>query len=138
MRKFSVVMLAVTAVLVATMAANEKAPAGFQQAMKDNGAAMMKIGKDAEAKDYDAIAAGAATLKKNFMGPIGKYWTDTKNDGAMTMCKDAYGAADTLEKAAKAKSDTGIADARKAMGASCGSCHTAHREKLADGSFEIK
>ena len=86
--------------LVATVAlcANEKAPADFQQAMKDNGAALMKVGKDVEAKDYDAIAASAATLKKGFMGPVGKYFTTTKMDDALAKCKEAYTASDNLEK----------------------------------------
>ena len=118
--------------------ANEKAPAPFQQAMKENGAALQKIAKDAEAKDFDAIAAGAASLKANFMGPVGKYFTDTKMDDALNKCKEAYAASDNLEKAAKSKNEMAVADARKALGASCAGCHTAYRERLADGSFEIK
>jgi cytochrome c556 len=120
------------------VSANEKAPAAFQQAMKDNGAALQKIAKDAEAKDYDAIAAGAAAMKATFMGPVGKYFTDTKMDAALAKCKEAYAAADNLEKAAKSKNEMSVAEARKAMGAACAGCHTAFRERLADGSFEIK
>lgn len=118
--------------------ANEKPPADYQQAMKDSGAAMQKIAKDAEAKDYTAIAAGAASLKKIFMGPIGKYWTEKKNEDGLKKCTDAHNAADALEKAAVAKNDTQIADARKALQGTCGACHTAHREQLPDKTFEIK
>jgi len=138
MRKLGVIGLCAAAVFTVAVMANEKPSAPFQAAMKENGATLQKLGKDVEAKDYDAIAADAGTLKKNFGGPVGKYFTDAKNDDALTKCKAALGASDDLEKAAKAKSDTAVADARKAVQGACGACHTAHREKLPDGSFEIK
>ena len=59
-------------VLGLSVAANVKPPADFQAAMKENGATIQKLGKDVEAKDYEAIAASAAIFKKNFMGPVGK------------------------------------------------------------------
>ena len=44
-----------------------------------------------------------------------------------------------LEKAAQAKDDAGIAAAAGVIGASCRTCHTAHRsERLPDGTYEIK
>lgn len=130
--------LAIVTIFGLSVAANEKPPADFQQAMKENGATLQKLAKDIEAKDYDSIAAGAATLKKNFMGPIGKYFTDHKSEAALKKCNEAHAAADNLEKAAKAKNDTSIAETRKAMQSACGSCHMAHREQLPDKTYEIK
>ena len=130
--------LAIVMTFGLTATANEKPPADFQQAMKDNGAALQKLGKDVEAKDYDAIAAGAATFKKNFMGPVGKYFTDKKNDDGLKKCTEAFTAADNLEKAAKAKNDTSVAESRTALQRACGGCHMAHREQLPDKTFEIK
>ena len=118
--------------------ANEKPPAPFQAAMRENGATMQKLAKDVEAKDYDAVAASAAIFKCNFAGPVGKYWTDAKNDDGLKKCTDAYNAADGLEKAAKSRNDMAVADARKSLQSSCGSCHMAHREQLPDKTFEIK
>jgi hypothetical protein len=118
--------------------ANEKPPADFQQAMKENGAALQKLAKDVEAKDFDAIAAGAGTLKKNFSGPIGKYFTDKKMEDALKQCTAAFQASDGLEKAAKAKNEMQVADARRAVQGTCGGCHMAHREQLPDKSYEIK
>lgn len=138
MGKAGLIGLCAAAVFAVGVTANEKPPAAFQQAMKENGATLQKLGKDVDAKDYDAIAAGAATFKKNFMGPVGKHFTDAKMEDALNKCKEAYAASDNLEKAAKAKNDMSIADARKAMQGACGSCHQAHREKMPDGSFEIK
>jgi cytochrome c556 len=118
--------------------ANEKPPADFQAAMKENGATLQKIAKDIEAKDYDAIAADAAVLKRNFMGPVGKYFTGAKNDEALKMCTAAYNASDALEKAAKTRSDTDIAAARTSVQGACGACHKAWRVQLPDKSFEIR
>ena len=89
-------------VLGLSVAANVKPPADFQAAMKENGATIQKLAKDVEAKDYAAVAADAAIFKKNFMGPVGKYFTDAKNDDGLKQCTAAYTAADGLEKAAKA------------------------------------
>jgi cytochrome c556 len=125
-------------VLGLSVAANVKPPADFQAAMKENGATIQKLGKDVEAKDYEAIAAGAAIFKKNFMGPVGKYFTDAKNDDGLKQCTAAYTAADGLEKAAKAKDEAGVATARKTLQSTCGGCHTAHREQLPDKTYEIK
>jgi cytochrome c556 len=125
-------------VLGMSVIANEKPPADFQQAMKENGAALQKLAKDVEAKDFDAIAAGAGTLKKNFQGPVGKYFTDKKMEDALKQCTAAFQAADTLEKAAKAKNEMQVADARRAVQGTCSGCHMAHREQLPDKSYEIK
>ncbi|HEY7172428.1 MAG TPA: hypothetical protein VH417_16360 [Vicinamibacterales bacterium] len=125
-------------VLGISVIAAEKPPADFQQAMKENGAALQKLAKDVEAKDYDAIAAGAGTLKKNFQGPVGKYFTDKKMDDALKQCTAAFQAADGLEKAARAKNEMQVADARRAVQGACGGCHMAHREQLPDKSYEIK
>lgn len=137
MRKSGVIALSAAAMFAVTVLA-EKAPESFQQAMKSNGATLQKLGKDVDAKDYDAVAGDASTLKKNFMEVVGKYWTEKKNEDGLNKCKAAFAASNDLEKAAKAKNDTGIADARKALGAACQGCHQAHREKLPDGSFDVK
>jgi cytochrome c556 len=128
--------VAVLIMAVSQIMANEKPTAALQDAMKSNGATIQKLGKDVDAKDYDAIAGDAATFKKNF-GGAGGYFTTMKMDDALGKCKMAFGAANDLEKAAKAKDETAVADARKALGGACGGCHMAHREKVADG-FEVK
>ena len=131
-------VLGTVLVLGLSVAANVKPPADFQAAMKENGATLQKLAKDVEAKDYEAVAASAAIFKKNFMGPVGKYFTDAKNDDGLKLCTAAYTAADGLEKAAKAKDETGVAAARKTLQGACGSCHTAHRVQLPDKTYEIK
>jgi cytochrome c556 len=129
--------VAVLSLVVGQVMANEKPTAALQDAMKSNGATLQKLGKDVDAKNFDAIGDDAAMFKKNFSGAVGGYFTTMKMDDALNKCKAAYGAANDLEKAAKAKDEMAVADARKALGGACGGCHMAHREKVADG-FEVK
>jgi cytochrome c556 len=133
------VCVAVSAVaLVAfSVVAAEKAPDSFSNLMKANGAAMQSIGKAADSKDYDSIAKTAATLQANFQ-EIGKFWTARKDDEALKHCTAAFKASSDLAAAAKSMNDGGIAESRKALGSACAGCHTAKREKLPDGSFQIK
>ena len=138
MRNWQLVVLCAATMFGAVLLANEKPSESYSKAMKETSATQQKLAKDADAKDYDAIAADAAIIKTNIREVVGKYWTDVKSDDGVTKAKAAYAAADDLEKAAKAKDEMGVADARKVLQATCGSCHTAHRERLPDGSFEIK
>ena len=137
MRQRATMALVVTCVGVA-LVANEKPPAAFQQAMKDNGAMAQKIGKDADAKDYAALAADAAALKAAYSGPITRYFTDAKHEAGLEKTKAAITTVEALEKAASAKDDAAVAEARRAVTGGCQGCHAAHRERLPDGTFEIK
>lgn len=118
--------------------ADEKPPAAFQAAMKENGATLQKMAKDVEAKDHAAIAADAAVLKRNFMGPVGAHFKGAKNADALKMCTDAFNASDALEKAAKAMNDAEIATARTSVQGACAACHKAWRVQLPDKTYEIK
>jgi cytochrome c556 len=136
-RTVALSLLAVTAVFGPAIIANEKPTTEFQSIMKSNGAAAGALRMHVMAKDYDAIAADAATLEGNF-AKIEAFWTAKKVDDAIGFAKaGARGAAD-LESAAKAKNDERIAAASMMTTGSCGGCHMAHRERLPDMTFEIK
>jgi hypothetical protein len=119
--------------------ANEKPTPEFQALMKANAAAPGPTGLRGHvpAKDYDAIAKDAAVLKANYV-KIEAFWTQKKADDAIKLAKDGGQAAADLETAAKAKDDAGIAAAMAKVTATCGGCHTAHREQLPDKTYEIK
>ena len=135
--KFAAACLTV-ALGVAVAAANEKAPEGYVKAMKAIGDTNGKLRGLVTAKDYDGIAAAAAGLKPS-VELAGKYWADKKVEDATKLSTDVAKAVADLEKAAKAKDDAGITAAAGVIGASCRTCHMAHRsEKLPDGSYEIK
>lgn len=129
--------LAIAAAAVMTVMAAEKPPEAHVKLMKDTNATATALRGHVQAKDYDAIAADAATLKTMF-ADIEKFWAARKTEDAIGFAKaGAKGAAD-LETAAKAKNEEGVATAARAVNGTCMGCHTAHRERLPDGSSEIK
>lgn len=138
-RKMTLTTAAMAVVLgLSIVAANEKAPADYVAAMKGINSTNMQIGQAIAAKDYAAIEAGAATLKGH-ADVTAKFWAAKKVDDAIKSAADLSKAVADLAAAAKAKDDAGIAAAQTAKGATCRTCHTAHRsEKLADGTYEIK
>jgi cytochrome c556 len=129
--------MAVTAFFGLTVIANEKPTAEYQGLMKSNGATAGALRMHVMAKDYDAIAMDAATLKGNF-AKIEAFWTAKKVDDAIGFAKAGGNGAADLEAAAKAKSDERIAAATMTTTGACGGCHMAHRERLPDMTFEIK
>jgi cytochrome c556 len=129
--------LSAAAIVTLSVAASEKAPDSYIKNMKDTNAAAQELRKNLDTKDYDAVAKQAATLKTLFE-TTQKFWEDRKADDAVTVAKNAIKAASDLETAAKAKNDEGVAAAAKVVQGSCKSCHDAHRERLPDGSSEIK
>ena len=137
MRGRVVLGLVATVALGLTVVANEKPSTEFQNIMKSNGATNGSLLMHIMAKDYDGVAADAATLKGNF-AQADAFWTAKKVDDTITFSKAGSKAAADLETAAKAKNDDGIAAAQKSVAATCGGCHMAHRDQLPDKSFEIK
>jgi cytochrome c556 len=137
MRKSTWVFGCTVAILGCAVLAAEKAPESYVKIMKANGAAVQSLGKDVEAKDYDAVAKDAAAVKAVFTD-VEKFWAERKVDDALTAARTGLKAATDLETAARSKNDAGIAEARKTLTSTCAGCHMAHRERLADGTFEIK
>jgi hypothetical protein len=134
-----VTVFAVCAVVVLglTVRANEKPSEAYQKAMKDLAAANMTLRTALPAKDYDAIAASAATFKASFSTALA-FWTAKKADDAIGLAQSGAKAAADLETAARAKNEEGVQAAARAAGATCAACHMAHRERLPDMTFEIK
>jgi len=141
---------AVTAVVCATVLtglvvrANEKPSDTYQQAMKDLGAANAKlradvtaIEKDGAYPDYNPIDADVAKLRASFTVAL-QFWQEKKVDDAVAKTQAVMKYVDDLETARKEKNYDSLMTAAAEIGKSCGGCHTAHREKLPDGSYEIK
>ena len=105
--------------------------------MKSNAAINMALRTHMQAKDYDAVATDAGTLKANFR-KIEAFWTQKNADDAIAFAKAGGKAAGDLETTAKARDDAGIAMARMGILPNCAGCHMAHRERLPDMTFEIK
>jgi mono/diheme cytochrome c family protein len=137
MRKPGWLVMGAVALFGLTLMANEKPSEAYSKAMKDINAGVMGLRAAVTAKDYDGIAKQATTVKTSF-DVVEQFWTAKKTDDAIAAAKAGAKAATDLAAAATAKNDEGIAAAQRALGGTCMGCHTAHRERLADGTFEIK
>ncbi len=129
--------LCIAGALGLVVVAAEKAPDSYIKNMKDTNAAAQDLRKSVDAKDYEAVARQAATLKGLF-DTTRAFWEDRKADDAIGVAKNATKAAADLEAAANARNDEGVTSAAKTLQGTCKTCHDAHRERLPDGSSEIK
>jgi cytochrome c556 len=136
-RKTGWLALGAVAVLGLTIVASEKAPESYVKNMKDTNVAAVELRKSVEVKNYDAAAKHAATLETLFANTL-TFWESRKTDDAVGFAKAGIKAATDLEAAAKAKNEEAVAASAKELTATCKSCHDAHRERLPDGSSEIK
>jgi hypothetical protein len=104
--------------------------------MKDLAATNGKIRNEVQAKDNAAVASDAAHVHEIFMNVRG-FWEKRNASDAVKFASEGASAAQDLEAAAKASDSEKMASSLKSMGAVCGNCHTAHRERGANG-FVIK
>ena len=104
--------------------------------MRDIRTAYRSLGENLDANEPTAAGNNATQLEGLFR-EIEAFWTRLETQDAMGMAKEA------AEAAATVAAETGEGDfeaakvASEVIGASCGSCHDAHREQIADG-FRIK
>jgi hypothetical protein len=146
----SLPVCAISAVVALGLAlhANEKPSAEYQKAMQDIGAAAQQLRADikelqglvergGDPPSYMAVEKDTAILKAAF-ATIVAFWNAKKTDDAMKLANAAAKATADLETAVKEMDFEGITKAAGAMSGTCNPCHTAHRERLPDGTFEIK
>jgi cytochrome c556 len=108
----------------------------YQTWMKTVAASNGSLQKGIAAKDSGAVVAEAQKLQDAFK-QVGDFWQKRGAADAVTFAKQAETAAAAVSKsAANNNMDQASADA-KTLGATCGGCHMAHREKT-DAGFKIK
>ena len=130
--------LTLGAVAVSWLAVSAEAPPDTcQKSMQKLGKLMSSMRGSAEAKEWPAIAADAASVKTTLKSTE-TFWETRKFADAITHSKNAFKAATDIETAAKAKNEEGITAGLGTLNRSCNSCHTAHRMRTADGKYEIK
>ena len=117
--------------------AAEKPPENYQQAMKNLGAFAQGISKAASAEDYDATTKYANSAKDAF-GIVEAYWSKKSDAAAVKMAQDGGKAAADLVVVTGLKSKEGMEYSAKIITDLCMGCHAAHRERAADGTFQIK
>src|SRR5437867_2966496 len=112
--------------------------AEFQAAMKDAAAACQRLKKNVDAKaNAEDMAKDADEIAQNFR-KMGGFWKQRQADDAMQSCREAFGAATAVSKAAKTGNMDEAAAQFKTLMGTCAGCHKVHREKAADGSYSIK
>ena len=122
---------------VSVVAASEKPPETYVAAMKAINAANGALRGHVTAKDYAGIEADAAALKPAAETAL-KFWQEKKVEDAIGWATAFGKAVADLDAGAKAKNDEAIGAAQKAIGGSCQTCHTAHRDRQPDGTSLIK
>jgi len=123
-----------TALAIVVFAQSE---ADYQKWMKTAGATSGSLRKNLDAKNGEAASADAKKLQDVF-GQVHDFWHMKHVDDAMMLAmtaRDSFG--EVAEQALAGKFDDASATLKKAS-ATCGGCHTAHREKAADGSWKMK
>jgi mono/diheme cytochrome c family protein len=109
----------------------------YQGWMKSNAATVAELNRNLTAKDGDASHTNVRKLQEN-LAMVMAYW-QSRNiaDGVRFALDGTYGLAQVDVLINQGKFDDAAAALKTAQGA-CAGCHMAHREKAADGSFQIK
>jgi hypothetical protein len=129
--------LGAAAMCAAVVMASEKPPEAYVKNMKDTAAASRSLKENVEAKNWDATAKDAAKLKELFQNTQ-DFWAKRNAQDAIDEAKKGETAAADLEKAAMAKNESQVMEAQKNLNMTCKTCHDAHRERMPDGTSEIK
>jgi cytochrome c556 len=108
----------------------------FQKTMKATGANFGTLRKTVEAKQGPETAAAAEKLVPLYK-EVQEHFEEHKMQDGITMAKTGQEAAANLAAAAKS-GDWDKAAELKTIGGTCQGCHTAHREKLPDGTYKMK
>jgi len=128
---------ALVALLGFNATAAEKPSPEYVKAMKDLGAVAQVLTKAGATDDLPTVLKAAETAKVAFTVTL-NYWKGTAANDAKTVADAGLKAASDIWVAANLNSPDGVEAATKEMMDTCRTCHTAHREKLDDGSFGIK
>jgi hypothetical protein len=140
-----VTILAVSAALTLGLSAraNEPPTEEYRAAMKDLEAASEILRHHARMVEpggdccYDWVEKDAVTLKAAFAKTL-EFWKAKNVKNAITLAQYAVSDAAGLERAAKAKHYDGVVAGVSGVLNACEPCHLAHREKLPDGTYEIR
>ena len=130
MRRFALIATACACLFGATD------EAGLQKEMKqiDEHAAALRKMQPLTGAEVSTHAEQLAELYESQKA----FWVERKTDDAIKLSDDGRAAAVQLAAAAKSGDAQAAAAAMKNLGGTCRGCHTAHREKLADGTFKVK
>ena len=116
--------------------AAEAPPESYVNAMKSVAAALQNVNKAMKTENFKDVVTAADAMKPGFE-VVKTYWDIKKVATPLGWAKDGIKAIGDLQTAAALDSKEGVEYALKELTATCMSCHTAHREKMPDGTFGI-
>jgi cytochrome c556 len=118
--------------------AADKPPDDYAKLMKDFGSALQGVNKAVQAEDFEAVTKNIVVVIDG-LPAVEKFWSNRAGaQDAQKLVEAAKKSAGDLRVAAGLKSGEGVTYSMKELGESCSGCHSAHRDKGADGSFLIK
>ena len=120
---------------VVVLSAQEAPPEEYVEAMQSIRAAAQAAG--AETIDFAALSA-AATEARNAFQYVQGFWQERGDAEAAELAATGARAAQGLVVAADMSSAEGVAFSAMEMGATCGTCHMAHRVNVEGGGFQIQ
>lgn len=127
---------AISALLFGSLVLCAQDEAALRSAMKQIGPTCGGLGKKITAKD--ATAAEDARKLATWFGDVEHFWHAKNATDGVTFSKTAAAEFKTIgQLTAAGKWEDAGASFKKAT-ATCAGCHTAHREKAADGSWKVK
>jgi len=129
------VLLGITMILAAAVL-SAQSDSDYQGYMKIIGPTNASLQKNIAAKDASATGADAKKLQDTFK-QVEAFWQARGAADAVNFAKSAGNVAGMVAKSAAAGNMDQAATDAKGMGANCGGCHMAHREKT-DAGFKIK
>ena len=139
-------------VFVLPLRANEKPSEAYQKAEQALQAANNSLRNHVKNIDYPGLEKDAEAFKASFAVML-TYWEEKKVADAITFVQDGIKGAEALGVAAAAMNYNGALAAQNALVGSngvafvgeasalpgvCVGCHLAHRQRMPDGTFEIK
>lgn len=133
--RWMLVSCGVVVMLGLTVVASDKPPADYVAAMQTIAGAHDAAVKAIKAEELEAVEKHAGTIVDAF-GVVERYWA-SKSD-VMPLARAATKAASDLRVSAQQRSLEGAEYSAKELAAACTTCHDGHREKMPDGTFQIK
>jgi hypothetical protein len=109
----------------------------YSKVMKEVGAQNGALRKAIASSSEADVTASAAKLEAAFKD-VQAYWENKKVEDATTAAKNAVAASQAISKAAAAHDMPAATTASQTLASQCMSCHTAHRDRLPDGTFKMK
>ena len=111
--------------------------ADYDKLMKQIGPTFQNLQKDNSTMNHSQGVKDAQMLSDSFK-QVQAYWEAKNADDAVGFAKNAIAMADATVIASQSMDMATLGDAQKTLASTCQSCHTAHRDKLPDGTYKIK